>query len=76
MSAVAAHTGRPARHTAAKRIRSAERSRRAEDGTVTEMARLLLREAGERSALEARRSAARLAGVETVQVAAQAAEAA
>jgi hypothetical protein len=66
MSAVAGHPSRLAPRPVGKRRRVAERSRRAEDGTVTEMARLLLREAGERSALEARRSAARVARVETV----------
>jgi hypothetical protein len=50
MSALAAHTERASRRVAKRRV--AERSRRADDGTVTELARALLRDARHAQAVE------------------------
>jgi hypothetical protein len=47
MSSLAPYNDQAARSLAAQRLRTAARSRRAHAGTVTEMARLLLRDARE-----------------------------
>ena len=54
MSSLALSTDHAARRLAAQRVRSAARSRRADEGTVTEMARLLLRDAREAHPVEDR----------------------
>jgi hypothetical protein len=52
MSSPAPSTDHAARRLAAQRVRTAARSRRADEGTVTEMARLLLRDAREAHPVE------------------------
>jgi hypothetical protein len=47
MSSLAPNNDHAARRLAAQRVRTAARTRRADEGTVTEMARLLLRDARE-----------------------------
>jgi hypothetical protein len=65
MSALARAGEHRTRRLGAQRVRAvAGRTRRAEEGTVTEMARLLLREAGNG---ERRRSAARVGRIEPAQ---------
>jgi hypothetical protein len=53
MSALERHGDQVAMHLTAERVRAAGRSRRADDGSLTEMARSLLREAGESDAARA-----------------------
>lgn len=54
MSALTRNDDQTARRLAAQRVRSAGRSRRAGAGTITEMARSLVRDAREAGAAEAR----------------------
>ncbi|MGA2452278.1 MAG: hypothetical protein ABSG93_02070 [Solirubrobacteraceae bacterium] len=54
MSSLATYSDQATRRLAAQRVRTAGRSRRADAGTVTEMARLLLRDAREAHTAEAR----------------------
>ncbi len=54
MSAVARHGDQAARRLAVQRVRVAGRARRADQGTVTEMARSLLRDARQADTAEAR----------------------
>jgi hypothetical protein len=54
MSSLAPNHDHAARRLTAQRVRTAGRSRRADAGTVTEMARLLLRDAREAHTAEAR----------------------
>jgi hypothetical protein len=54
MSALARHEDQAARRLTAQRVRTAGRSRRADAGTVTEIARSLLRDAREAGAAEPR----------------------
>ncbi len=54
MSSLAPHSDQAARRLPAQRVRAATRARRADAGTVTEMARLLLRDAREAHTAEAR----------------------
>jgi hypothetical protein len=71
MSAMARPTERAARCFAAKRLRADGRLRHADAGTVTEMARSLLREARETADGEARHGhdAIRLDRIESMQAA-------
>jgi|HubBroStandDraft_3_1064219.scaffolds.fasta_scaffold50421_1 hypothetical protein len=62
MSSLAPNNDHAARRLAAQRVGIAGRSRRADAGTVTEMARLLLRDAREAHTAEARTRGAADAG--------------
>jgi hypothetical protein len=55
MSALTRHEDQAARRLTAQRVRAAGRSRRADAGTVTEIARSLLRDARQADGAEARR---------------------
>jgi hypothetical protein len=64
MSSLTPNNDHAARRLAEQRVRTAARSRRADAGTVTEMARLLLRDAREAHPAEARTRQGPAAGVE------------
>jgi hypothetical protein len=64
MSSLAPNNDHAARRLAAQRVRTAARSRRADEGTVTEMARLLLRDAREMHPVEDRARQGAAAGAQ------------
>jgi hypothetical protein len=77
MSALARHTENAAPRLGAQGVPAvAGRARRAEAGTVTEMARSLLREAGSGLGTERRRGSARVGRIEPAQAQAPVSEAA